>query len=1316
VKSQQHNILGKVCLCLILFFIGLMSASVTHAENYSFVTKFGLGDYVTDVAVDSSGNVYITGSFCFIAKYDSNGKLLTSWGTSGCTTNDLPIYNGPRCVAVDSSGNVYASVSENMYQDDYGRYGSPNFHIQKFDSNGTLLDQWGSKGSGDGQFNYPSSIAVDSSGNVYVADIGNNRIEKFTSNGALLNQWGSKGSGNGQFDNLSGICVDSSGNVYVADKYNHRIEKFDSNGKFLAQWGSKGSGDGQFYYPDGIAVDSSGNVYVADTDNNRIQKFDSNGNYLTQWGSYGSGNGQFNSPDGIVVDSSGNVYVADWGGGTSSRIQKFAPVAFNVTPSKIRITDNVQFNASESVSGTERGIIWEFGDGLTDESGQSVVNHNYSKPGSYVVNLIIIDSTGAPKTTSQIVNVTIPVLLVHGWRSSSDMWQDMSAALQEEGFEVWNFDYKSSNTADPRTISPKLAAYITERRSDLSYNGQKYTGKIDIICHSMGAIVSRLYMEKDDGGIHGKDVRQWIGIAPAHGGAALADTFGVVGNAYPMLYLLRWAYSPALSELKTTSNTVNSLGPLFPTTKYWVIAGWNPTHSTNFGYRFPATLAKNETGSYYWTYSGDMIVATQQSYNKNMEFEAFPPVSGDLGGSPAYEFDHTHICNSPKVIAYVIDCLKNINKHSSKQKPPEEKVVLDFTFLQKSVEGALSTMKKLIPLPLSVPVFGSSNGGSSQMMAMSNTNATVQATEDNVLYVLLDWDQGDVDMSLISPSGVEYTEDSHPDNVWFLEDENSITFIVVNPESGDWKANLDPFSETGQDIDYNLTSILRTGGSSEPDITPFANFTANVTEGYAPLSVQFTDLSENATGWNWDFGDGANSTEKNPAHTYSIVGNYTVNLTASNANGTDYKLATIIVFDKPVTPESNFTSNVTEGYAPLSVQFTDLSKAATGWNWDFGDGDSSTDQNPMHIFSTAGNYTINLTVSNTYGKDSKLATITVSDKLAPVVPVANFSSNVIEGYAPLSVQFTDLSENATEWKWDFGDGNTSTDQNPMHIFSTAGEYTVNLTIINEYGTDSKTATITVLEKTILPVANFSANPTAGKVPLKVAFTDMSTGSPTSWNWDFGDGSKSYLQNPTHKYSKAGVYTVNLTVKNAAGRNMVTKTDYIKVVTKPVANFTSSVTSGKAPLKVAFTDKSTGSPTSWKWDFGDGSKSYLQNPTHKYSKAGIYTVNLTVKNAIGRNTVTKTEYIKVVTKPVANFTSSVTSGKTPLNVKFTDTSTGSPTSWKWDFGDGSKSYLQNPIHKYSKAGIYTVNLTVKNAVGRNMVTKTEYIKVVTKIVA
>jgi C1A family cysteine protease/PKD repeat protein len=244
-----------------------------------------------------------------------------------------------------------------------------------------------------------------------------------------------------------------------------------------------------------------------------------------------------------------------------------------------------------------------------------------------------------------------------------------------------------------------------------------------------------------------------------------------------------------------------------------------------------------------------------------------------------------------------------------------------------------------------------------------------------------------------------------------------------------------------------------------------------------------------------------------------------------------------------------------------------------------------------------------------------------------------------------------------------------------------------------------------------PVADFSAKPTSGNTPLSVTFTDKSTGSPTSWTWNFGDGTSSTTKSPVHTYSKAGKYTVSLTVKNNKGSNTKTISTYINVAAapiKPVAAFSATPISGKAPVNVAFTDTSTGTPTKWKWTFGDGTTSVQQNPIHKYSKAGNYTVALTVVNAKGSNTVTKTGYIKVTEKPVAAFSAYPTSGKAPLNVKFTDKSTGTPTKWQWNFGDGTTSTKQNITHKYSKAGTYTVKLTVTNAAGSNTKTVSGYI--------
>jgi len=168
-------------------------------------------------------------------------------------------------------------------------------------------------------------------------------------------------------------------------------------------------------------------------------------------------------------------------------------------------------------------------------------------------------------------------------------------------------------------------------------------------------------------------------------------------------------------------------------------------------------------------------------------------------------------------------------------------------------------------------------------------------------------------------------------------------------------------------------------------------------------------------------------------------------------------------------------------------------------------------------------------------------------------PVADFTGSPTSGEEPLTVYFTDQSSNSpTSWSWDFGDGYTSTAQNPNHQYSSAGTYTVVLAATNQYGSDTETKVnyITVSEPGSPPVADFTGSPTSGEVPLTVYFTDQSSNSPTSWNWDFGDGYTSTAQNPSHPYSSAGTYTVVLTATNQYGSDTETKADYITVTEPP----------------------------------------------------------------------------------------------------------------------------------------------------------------------
>ena len=281
-------------------------------------------------------------------------------------------------------------------------------------------------------------------------------------------------------------------------------------------------------------------------------------------------------------------------------------------------------------------------------------------------------------------------------------------------------------------------------------------------------------------------------------------------------------------------------------------------------------------------------------------------------------------------------------------------------------------------------------------------------------------------------------------------------------------------------------------------------------------------------------------------------------------------------------------------------------------------------------------------------------------------------------------------------------------------------------------------------KPIKPQASFISNVTSGNTPLTVLFTDTSTGGAlTSWYWDFGDGINSkHATNATHTFTKPGTYNVTLTITNAAGNNSVTRPGYITVTAssptgKTVADFYSpeaeKVLNGTTDNGiyenevVSFFDSSTGSPTSWEWDFGDGNTSTQKNPTHVYGKMSVYgmggyTVNLTVTNSAGSDTISKYGYVLIgadeKTVP-AHLSSNVTSGIAPLTVLFHDTTYSEATDdfayfRIWDFGDGTKVEAVSDegknfiyfyvTHTYKKPGKYTVTLMSHDPAGKSVITK------------
>ncbi len=265
---------------------------------------------------------------------------------------------------------------------------------------------------------------------------------------------------------------------------------------------------------------------------------------------------------------------------------------------------------------------------------------------------------------------------------------------------------------------------------------------------------------------------------------------------------------------------------------------------------------------------------------------------------------------------------------------------------------------------------------------------------------------------------------------------------------------------------------------------------------------------------------------------------------AEGANGSECQYVVLLDIPETLPPVADFTHLPKSGEAPLTVQFTDQSTGLVeNWAWDFSDGESSTEQNPEHTFAAADTYYVTLTVSSTDGSDSKTDTVYVTD----ATPVAAFSADTTSGENPLTVSFTDESSGSINaWSWDFGDGSTSTEQNPVHEYTAVDTFDVKLTVTGPNGADQiiKEDYIIVVEP--LPVAQFAADITEGSVPLTVQFADSSKGTITSWFWDFGDGNTSTEQHPLHVYTKVDTYTVTLKVTGPGGIAKLSKTDYIKL--------------------------------------------------------------------------------------------------------------------------------------------------------------------------
>jgi PKD repeat protein len=465
-------------------------------------------------------------------------------------------------------------------------------------------------------------------------------------------------------------------------------------------------------------------------------------------------------------------------------------------------------------------------------------------------------------------------------------------------------------------------------------------------------------------------------------------------------------------------------------------------------------------------------------------------------------------------------------------------------------------------------------------------------------------------------------------------------------------------------------------------------------------TFRFTNLSfGQADKWYWDFGDGTHSTQESPAHVFDQAGTYQVCLTISDQDETvsDTFCKTIYSGMAPgCAAQFVYDRNISD---PMICHFSNVSSGEIiNLHWNFGDGHTSNEENPTHIYSKAGFYVVCLTVETVDG-----CTDVYCDRL-PVntdLPFqSNFDSHIFPSHTN-TVQFANQSTGDHDIEiWNFGDGETSFCNDPQHAFESPGSYDVCLHILNiDSGLTSQNWKTIDINPDPFCKAGFVGIQSVIN-PKAVKFVDLSKGEIAIWSWDFGDGNSSTLKNPLHLYLDGGTYTVCLEVTDISG----TCTDQYCV--ELIIDFEmlcqadfDYIPAQDQSLKVGFIDRSEGIMNEWLWDFGDGNISTEPNPEHAYADSGVYVVSFSISNSdslLWCNAAITKEIFVFSPAPDchANFIAHPDSGVNKPNFfHFHDISAGQPNEWLWDFGDGNTSTEQHPRHQYAESGAYEVSLTI-----------------------
>ncbi|MDK2910086.1 MAG: hypothetical protein PWR20_1653 [Bacteroidales bacterium] len=988
----------------------------------------------------------------------------------------------------------------------------------------------------------------------------------------------------------------------------------------------------------------------------------------------------------------------------------------NCYPQATQFTD-----LSSTTSGNIVQWEWNFGDpssGASNTSNQQHPMHTFSAPGNYAVTLIITTSANCTDTVWQSLSVepgpTADFSFSTACVGNTTSFTDLSIAA---GYPItsWVWDFGDGNTSSQQN---PIHTFLFGGQYMVTLTVTDSNG-----CQSSHTQMVPVYnLPTAQFAFSNECEGQYTYFTDYSNGAGAAITSWVWDFGDPL------SGGNNYSTLQNPSHTFNSTG-LYQVTLNVTNANGCSNSITQPVLVIPSPVADFEADT---ACSGSPVFFNNLSYSVGSSINQWYWDFGDGTTStlqfPYHTFPGPGVYNVSLTVTNANGCTASVLKQVTVNHLP----VVSFDYLRPNCEGDSTHFINLTSFAggggaasylwnfgdgttstftSPVHLYPSSGIYTVTLTVMDNNGCTAANTNNVKVY---NSPNAAFIFNNINCSDVQFTDMSYDPELainswyWDFNDPGSGTAnqsTLQNP--------LHTFSQPGnfavQLMVVNTEGCSDTATRNVEVSAPVADFRVDSSTLCAGASTQFIDLSYSnygtITSWLWDFGDGSTSTLPNPIHSFANGGSYWISLTIQTSLGCQSSITKQVNINN--SPIANFNFN-TPNCPEQAIGFNDLSSPAAGatiigWNWNFGDGSTSTLQNPVHTFTTAGNYQVQLQVTDNRGCQANI----IRSVKVYSQPVANFSQTISNCNV---VSFNDLSLSQdtiiNAWLWNFGDSasgfnNFSTLKNPVHTYNQPGTYAVNLIVWTAAGcSDTLTRNISI----VAPIADFTW--TAGCQGDLTQFSDLSqsNGVPiTQWLWQFGDGGTSISQNPVHSYTYSGTYLVSLLVTNSLGcqSNVVQQ---VAIPASPLADFTfdtpclgdsthfmdASLPAGNTPI------------TSWYWDFGDGSSSLLRNPSHLYAASGTFNVTLQVTDTNGCIS-THNQQVTIFEKPLANFIYSIPNCDT---VFFTDASAGggSPLAlWQWNFGDPASgmfnsSTQQNPWHVYTLPGTYQVRLIVTNLNG------------------